>query len=139
MANIIDNKYILIMSDVYTGQAGNCFIRIQFFSYAIFLGNNPGGYGARLFIFAPNKNEEWKCNKFSFENSFKRAKKYKKHKQKKNTVIFKREKDYNIWVSLKTEKFHIEMKGCQLSRTPYDTSEKAIEKAKEIVLSKQKD
>lgn len=76
MANIIDNKHIAIMSGVYTGQAGNCFIRIQFFEWAIFLGNNPNGYGARLFIFAPNRKQDWKCNKFSFNNSFKKGKKH---------------------------------------------------------------
>jgi len=74
MANIIDNKYLSIMSGVYTGQAGNCFIRIQFFNYAIFLGNNPNGYGMRLFFFAPNRDDDWKCNKFALENTYKGGK-----------------------------------------------------------------
>jgi hypothetical protein len=69
----IISEHIKIMSDTLTGQAGNCILRIQFFHIAIFLGKNTGGYGSRLFIFAPNKNKEWKCNKFSYSHSFKKA------------------------------------------------------------------
>lgn len=35
--------------------------------------------------------------------------------------------EYTIWHNEETMKFHIEVRGCQLSRTPYDTAAEAMD------------
>jgi len=35
-------------------------------------GGNKGGYGSRLYLFAPNPQRDYKFNKFKYEHSYKR-------------------------------------------------------------------
>lgn len=61
-----------MQKDVLRGQSANCFLRLQIRFTAFFIGNNIGGYGFQLYLFAPSVKDNKTCNRFYWKNTFKR-------------------------------------------------------------------